>query len=132
MLFRSLRLHVDLATDLPMLALDADRMQQVFLNLLLNARDAVGEGAEDGEIRIATRRTEHDVIAEIADNGAGIPEEILPRIFDPFFSTKARGKGTGLGLSVCQSIVTAHNGRITAANLERGAIFTLTFPYPSS
>ncbi len=125
--FKRLAIHLELADALPLLPLDPDRMQQVFLNLLLNARDAVEE-VEDGEIRIATKLFEGEVRAEIADNGTGIAPENLARIFDPFFSTKARGQGTGLGLSVCQSIVTAHGGRIFAANRERGSLFIISFP----
>ncbi|MFN0086314.1 MAG: ATP-binding protein [Blastocatellia bacterium] len=127
--FKRLSIRAELAESLPLLPLDADRMQQVFLNLLLNARDAVEEEAENGEIRISTRLVEGEVRAEIADNGVGIPPENLPRIFDPFFSTKAKGRGTGLGLSVCQSIVTAHGGRIHAARQDRGSIFIVGFPH---
>lgn len=113
---------------LPTLPLDADRMQQVFLNLLLNARDAISDNAADGRINIATVLHDGEVRAEIADNGAGISPENLSRIFDPFFTTKARGQGTGLGLAVCQSIVAAHGGRITATNSARGSTFIVAFP----
>lgn len=126
--FKRLNIRLELAESLPMLPLDPDRMQQVFLNLLLNARDALEEKVEDGEIRISTRLVDGEVRAEIADNGVGIPRENLSRIFDPFFSTKAKGLGTGLGLSVCQSIVTAHGGRIFAANQAPGSVFIIGFP----
>jgi two-component system NtrC family sensor kinase len=111
-----------------MLSLDPDRMQQVFLNLLLNARDAIGDEMENGEIIISTTTPDGEVLAEIADNGSGIVPELLPRIFDPFVTTKAKGQGTGLGLAVCHSIVAAQGGRISAANREKGSAFTITFP----
>jgi signal transduction histidine kinase len=125
--FKQLTIRTKLSPAIPPLPLDADRMQQVFLNLLLNARDAVDENAVDGEIVVSTRLDNGEVVAEIADNGSGIPAEHLSRIFDPFFTTKAKGQGTGLGLAVCQSIVTAHGGRISAANRERGSIFIVEF-----
>ena len=126
--FKQLALRTSFAGGLPALPLDADQMQQVFLNLLLNARDAVAEQPAGGEIAVATVKSEGEVRAEIADNGSGIPPENLGRIFDPFFTTKPKGQGTGLGLSVCHSIVTAHGGRISVTPRERGTVFTVTFP----
>lgn len=133
--FKSLSVRAELDRSLPMLALDADRMQQVFLNLLLNARDAIGDSAENGEIAIETRQTETEIVATISDNGPGIAPELIRKIFDPFFSTKPRGQGTGLGLAVCQSIVTTHGGQISAANrsgppgdVAHGSVFTVRFP----
>ncbi len=125
--FKQLSIRTEFS-PLPLIPLDSDRMQQVFLNLLLNARDAIGDETEDGEISVATSLNDGEISAEIADNGIGIPPEHLHRIFDPFFTTKARGQGTGLGLAVCQSIVAAHGGQITATNKERGCVFTITFP----
>jgi signal transduction histidine kinase len=126
--FKRLAIHRDFSTRLPLLPLDADRMQQVFLNLLLNARDAIDESLADGAIFITTMQEETEIIAKIADNGVGVQQENLQRIFDPFFSTKARGQGTGLGLAVCQSIVAAHGGSIQASPQERGTVFTITLP----
>ena len=125
--FKRLSIRTELS-PLPTLQLDPDRMQQVFLNLLLNARDAIGEEADNGEIMISTAAPDGEVIAEITDNGSGIAPELLPRIFDPFVTTKPKGQGTGLGLAVCHSIVAAQGGRITAANHERGSTFTVAFP----
>lgn len=125
--FKQLTVSTSLAGDLPPLQLDADRMQQVFLNLLLNARDAIDENATAGEISIKTSRDNGEVRAEIADNGSGIPAENLERIFDPFFSTKPKGQGTGLGLAVSHSIVTAHGGRISVSALEHGTTFVISF-----
>ena len=101
---------------------------QVFLNLLLNARDAIGEQANGGEITVVTRHCEGEIRAEIADNGSGIPPENIERIFDPFFTTKPKGQGTGLGLAVCHSIVTAHGGQISVTPRKHSTVFTVTFP----
>lgn len=125
--FKQLTVTTTLNAHLPQLPLDADQMQQVFLNLLLNARDAVSE-EPNGEIVVTTSHRGGEVHVEITDNGSGIPAEHLERIFDPFFTTKPKGQGTGLGLAVCQSIVTAHGGRITVTPQARGTVFTITFP----
>lgn len=125
--FKRLTIRTEFAS-LPTLQLDPDRMQQVFLNLLLNARDAIGDESENGEIVVSTNAPDSEVLAEIADNGSGIAPELLPRIFDPFFTTKPKGQGTGLGLAVCHSIVAAQGGRISAANRERGSVFSVAFP----
>lgn len=128
--FKQMEVKTELSPTLPLLALDTDKMQQVFFNLLLNARDAIAETGRTGEISIQTERRDGSVIAEVTDNGPGIPTGILNAIFDPFFTTKTKGNGTGLGLAVCQSIVTAHGGRITAENRSEGAgsTFRITFP----
>jgi two-component system, NtrC family, sensor kinase len=125
--FKQLTVATKLTGDLPLLQLDADRMQQVFLNLLLNARDAIGE-TTGGEITIHTQQQDGEVRALIADNGHGIAPENLARIFDPFFSTKPKGQGTGLGLAVSHSLVTAHGGRISVQPNEVGTTFMLCFP----
>lgn len=125
--FKKLTIRTEFS-PLPVLQLDPDRMQQVFLNLLLNARDAIGDEAEDGEIIVSTNAPDSEVLTKIADNGSGIAPDLLPRIFDPFVTTKAKGQGTGLGLAVCHSIVAAQGGRIAAANREQGSVFTVTFP----
>lgn len=109
--FRRLRLQTEQDASAPRVYADADQLQQVFLNLLLNARDAMPEG---GDLRV---RTSYDaqtgeVAVEVADTGTGIAPEHRAHIFDPFFTTKPAGKGTGLGLAVCYGIVTAHDGRI--------------------
>ena len=106
------------------------KLQQVLLNLLINA----GRRRE-GRRRIrrcsrANRRADGRVVVEVMDNGAGISEEDLPRIFDPFFTTKGRGKGTGLGLSVTYGIVQEHGGRIEAENSPDGpdCVFRVELP----
>ncbi len=128
--FKQLQVQVDFSNNLPSLQIDSDQMQQVFLNVLLNARDAIDEAGknEAGEIRVTTRRAEHEVLVEIADNGIGISLEHLDRIFDPFFSTKPSGKGTGLGLAVSHSIVAAHGGSIHITPQAQGTRVMIAFP----
>ena len=128
--FKQLDVQVNFSDHLPRLPLDSDQMQQVFLNLLLNARDAIDDRGQDGngEIKVTTRRDAHEIIVEIADNGIGIASENLERIFDPFFSTKPSGKGTGLGLAVSHSIVAAHGGRIAITPQVQGTIVIVAFP----
>jgi two-component system, NtrC family, sensor kinase len=102
------------------------KLQQVFLNLLLNARDAMPKG---GWLTIATRMDGDAAVVEVADTGSGIPAEQLSRIYDPFFTTKAIGKGTGLGLSISYGIVQEHGGTITCESaIGQGTRFTLRFP----
>jgi two-component system NtrC family sensor kinase len=101
-------------------------LQQVFLNLFLNARDAMPRG---GWLSVATRVVNGQAIAEIADTGSGIPPEQLARIYDPFFTTKAIGRGTGLGLSITYGIVHEHDGAIRCDSaVGQGTRFTLTLP----
>jgi signal transduction histidine kinase len=109
--FQLLNLKTSLDPDLPRVMADAGQLQQVFLNLLLNARDAMPEG---GEMRVSTRYDvlAQEVVIEIEDSGTGIAPEHRAHVFDPFFTTKPAGTGTGLGLAVCYGIVTAHGGRI--------------------
>jgi PAS domain S-box-containing protein len=103
------RVRSALADDVPPVLGNRSKLQQVVLNLLLNARDAVGER---GNITVLTYFKNGKVVFEITDDGTGIAEEDLPRIFDPFFTTKGRGKGNGLGLSICYGIVQEHHGEI--------------------
>jgi hypothetical protein len=102
------------------------KLQQVFLNLFLNARDAMPRG---GWLTIATRDEESGAVIEIGDTGSGIPPEQLSRIYDPFFTTKEIGKGTGLGLSITYGIVQEHGGAINCeSTLGQGTRFTLSLP----
>jgi two-component system, NtrC family, sensor kinase len=102
------------------------KLQQVFLNLFLNAKDAMPSG---GWLSVITREDDDHVVAEIADTGSGIPNEYLARIYDPFFTTKATGQGTGLGLSITYGIVREHDGTIDCdSGLGQGTRFILTFP----
>ncbi|MBA3884795.1 MAG: PAS domain S-box protein [Acidobacteria bacterium] len=106
------------------------KLQQVFLNLFLNARDAMPRG---GWLTIVTRDRPGEVTVEVADTGSGIPSEQLSRIYDPFFTTKDIGKGTGLGLSITYGIVQEHGGTITCdSSVGQGTRFTLTLPHASA
>lgn len=117
------------ATDLPPIMGDAHQLQQVLVNIISNARQAMEGVQRDGEVVIRTALTEGKVVIELKDNGPGIKPENLARIFDPFFTTKPVGKGTGLGLSLCYGIVREHGGNIVAqSELGRGAVFTLELP----
>jgi two-component system NtrC family sensor kinase len=109
---------------------DSQQLQQVFLNVLNNAYDAIQESGNHGKIRIRTRRTQDSIEVAFIDNGTGVAEP--ERIFDPFFTTKQAGKGTGLGLSICYGIVRAHGGEILCWNNpeteERGSTFVVRLP----
>ena len=124
--FQSLDIERSLEDDLPTVFADEDQLQQVFLNLLLNARDAMPDG---GKLKVQSLLNEDQVTIEIADSGTGIDADEAKQIFDPFFTTKPAGKGTGLGLAVCYGIVTAHDGRIEVApNQPSGSIFRVILP----
>jgi signal transduction histidine kinase len=127
--FKRLTLNTRYDDSAPLVSADTDQLQQVFLNLLLNARDAMPEG---GDIQVSTtfNSNTHELLIEIADNGAGIAPEHRAHIFDPFFTTKPAGTGTGLGLAVCYGIITAHGGRIEVApnNNGRGTCISVSLP----
>ncbi len=129
--YRSINIHIDPQPDLPGIMSDSSQLQQVFLNILNNAIDAIGKG---GEIRIETSylSRNHEIMIRITDNGPGIPKENIDKIFDPFFTTKKVGEGTGLGLSIVYSIVEKLGGRITVASeMGRGTSFIIYFPVKS-
>ena len=112
--------------QLPKVSCNPGQINQVFMNLLVNAAQAI---PDKGEIRITTRHIGEHVEIEICDNGVGIPEEVLPRIFDPFYTTKPVGKGTGLGLSVSYGIVRKHHGEILVRSRKNeGTCFTIRLP----
>lgn len=123
------RLVKDYSPTPPVLA-NESRLGQVFLNLLVNAAQAIPEGrAEASEIRIRTFVEGDRVCVEIRDTGTGIAPEHLPRIFDPFFTTKPPGHGTGLGLSICRGIVEAHGGEIRVqSRLGKGSVVRVLLP----
>ena len=126
----NIELAQDLAQDLPPVMADSAQLQQVLLNLLVNAEQAIRQGSGEGSIRVRTRKTLRGRVSfEILDSGPGIPQEIIPRIFDPFFSTKPSGAGTGLGLSITCGIVKEHGGDISVqSQLGHGAKFTVELP----
>jgi signal transduction histidine kinase len=108
---------------------DPHQLMQVFLNLILNAEQAVREVRDKGTLRIRLTQGQDSVMAIFQDDGPGISPEILPNIFDPFYTTKRPGRGTGLGLSICKAIMREHEGNIDAASGPgRGAVFTITVP----
>jgi two-component system, NtrC family, sensor kinase len=112
--------------QLPAVRGSANKLQQVFLNLFLNARDAMPSG---GMLEVRTMAHNGSVEVEIADTGAGIPRELIHRIFDPFFTTKASGRGTGLGLSVTYGIIKEHAGKIDVRSTPgKGTSFHVEFP----
>jgi PAS domain S-box-containing protein len=112
---------------LPYVEGDPHQLMQVFLNLILNAEQAIREARDRGTLRIRLGNTGESVWASFHDDGPGIPSDTLPSIFDPFYTTKRPGRGTGLGLSICKSVMKEHNGTIEAANAPGGgAVFTVT------
>ncbi|UCC64218.1 MAG: GAF domain-containing protein, partial [Anaerolineae bacterium] len=123
-------LVIGLAPRLPLIEASQDHIEDVWINFLLNARDAVRD-VEGGTIRVSSALNVKDqsIIVTIKDNGAGIPAEHLDRVFDPFFTTKAERQGTGLGLSVCHDIVARHGGSIQVESAEgQGTTFVVTLP----
>src|SRR5579862_6519709 len=108
---------------------DPHQLMQVFLNLILNAEQAIREGRDKGTLRIRLGKAENSVSISFHDDGPGIPKENMASIFDPFYTTKRPGRGTGLGLSICKSVMKEHNGSIEATNApDGGAVFTVTLP----
>ena len=111
-----------LAAQLPVIMVDCFQMQQVFINIVMNAEYFMIQAHNRGTLTVTTTRQNGSVLVSFTDDGPGIPPENLTRIFDPFFTTKEAGKGTGLGLSICHGIVAEHGGQIYAASqLGRGA-----------
>ncbi|MBT5304875.1 MAG: hypothetical protein HOL31_07325, partial [Candidatus Scalindua sp.] len=106
---------------------DTNQLQQVLLNMVLNAIDATTDG---GEIKITTTRVDDDIQIIFEDTGCGIAPENLDKVFEPFFSTKPPGKGTGLGLSICYGIIEEHKGKISVSScgIGKGTAFTISLP----
>lgn len=125
----NIQVETRLAADLPKALLDPHQMQQVFLNLINNARQALEGLRPDGCVRITTEACGRMARVVFQDNGPGIPDENLSKVFDPFFTTKEAGKGTGLGLSLCYGIVKEHRGTITVRSKPgEGATFVIELP----
>ena len=115
--------------NLPQVMGDPHQLMQVFLNLILNAEQAIRESREKGTLRIRLGKTDRSVSVTFQDDGPGIAPDILPNIFDPFYTTKRPGRGTGLGLSICKAVLKEHNGNIEASSAPGGgAVFTVTLP----
>ena len=133
---RGIEVVWDLEQDLPLVMGDPDRLEQVFINLLINARDAIDERwrsqpDQKGEktIKLITRSNTAEITVEIRDTGVGIPDSVLERIFEPFFTTKKVGQGTGLGLSISYGIIKDCKGSLQAVSgNDHGARFIIKFP----
>jgi two-component system NtrC family sensor kinase len=120
-----IRLEMSLAALKPLWA-QGERLQQVFINIILNAMDAMPHG---GTLKIDLAENGTEAVIRISDTGTGIKEDHLPRIFDPFFTTKGLGKGTGLGLSISYEIIKEHEGRIdVTSEVGKGTSFTISIP----
>ncbi|MBI5100387.1 MAG: PAS domain S-box protein [Nitrospirae bacterium] len=123
--FKNIRLVPKIET-LPSLMVNSDQIQQVFLNLMLNAIDAMPEG---GDLVITMRHKDSMIEMSFSDSGPGIDDAVIDRVFDPFFTTKPVGKGTGLGLSICYGIIKEHNGSISVKSKKgEGTTFTILLP----
>ncbi len=121
-----IRLEKQLRLGLPSLMVDRHMIEQVLVNLILNAVQAIRGG---GVITIRTRVVAETCAVDVEDTGCGIPPNVLPRIFDPFFTTKGTGEGTGLGLSVSLGIVERHGGQILVeSEVGKGTVFTVRLP----
>ena len=125
-----IRVEIDLDPVLPFVQGDPGHLQQVLMNLVGNARQAIEQHGQGGTIRLRTKRiAERTVLLEVADSGPGIPQAILARIFDPFFTTKPVGVGTGLGLAIVLSVVREHGGQVHVLNPPQGgAVFQVELP----
>jgi two-component system NtrC family sensor kinase len=127
----NIRVHLDLAEDLPVTAADPHQLQQVFLNMVNNAVDAILEHSKDGDLWVRTDAQENRLRIEFTDSGPGVKD--ASRVFDPFYTTKPVGKGTGLGLSICYGIITEHGGNVRVQNVPpHGARFTIELPFQPS
>ncbi|MBW1700996.1 MAG: PAS domain S-box protein [Deltaproteobacteria bacterium] len=135
---REINVVKELGKDLPPILADPNRLEQVFINLLINSRDAIEEkssktdqGGAAKEIFLRTSLKNRMINVEVKDTGTGIPKHILDKIFDPFFTTKKVGKGTGLGLSISYGIIQDYGGSIKVKTSEgEGSTFIIQFPFP--
>ncbi|MBZ5516311.1 MAG: PAS domain S-box protein [Acidobacteriia bacterium] len=122
----NITLNTQLSPSVPPVYGNAGKLQQVFMNLIMNARDAMPRG---GELTLASEAENSSIHVEVSDNGTGIPPDHLSKIFDPFFTTKAKSRGTGLGLAVTYGIIREHAGKIAVESVVgKGTTFRLEFP----
>jgi PAS domain S-box-containing protein len=125
----NIEVEAQLSPELPLTTADAGQLQQVFLNIVLNAEHFMTKAHNRGKLVVKTEEVSGNIRASFTDDGTGISRENLDKIFNPFFTTKEVGKGTGLGLSICHSIITQHQGRIYAqSTLGKGATFVIELP----
>ncbi len=123
---QNVKIEKKLQPDLPKIMIDVGQIQQVFINILLNAIEAMPQG---GTLTLSSGMDDQMVALRFADTGIGIPEEILPKILDPFFTTKEQGRGTGLGLSVSYGIIERHRGKLEVkSKVGEGSTFTVKLP----
>lgn len=126
---KNIELQVDLEPALPPSIADRHQIEQVILNLIVNAEQAMTVAHGGGRLKIRTMQEHNQVVLQVSDDGPGIPKENLSQIFDPFFTTKEVGQGTGLGLSLCHSIIRDHGGRISVESEPgAGATFNVELP----
>lgn len=130
MVFSGVDLKTDIATGHIPSEVNRVQIQQIVVNLITNAQQAIAEtGTKDGRIQVRTQRVGDAVVIQVIDNGPGMSKETLSQIFQPFFTTKETGKGTGLGLSICKEIADAHHGElICISEPGKGCEFSLTLP----
>ncbi|HEX2116169.1 MAG TPA: PAS-domain containing protein [Alphaproteobacteria bacterium] len=124
-------LELELGTNLPRIMADADQINQVITNLMVNAQQALVDRPVPRRLAISTRfdAAREEIVLTVADNGPGVPPDLRQRIFEPFFTTKPTGVGTGVGLSMCQGVVESHGGRVMLQDTPGGgATFVVTFP----
>jgi signal transduction histidine kinase len=127
-LFQNIQIETRLDAELPQVYGDIQQLNHVFMNIILNAAQAM-DGKGKLSISSVLSSDQQNVIIEFADTGPGIPEDVLPHVFEPFYTTKDEGKGTGLGLSLAYGIVESHQGKIMARNNpDRGSVFTIELP----
>ena len=126
-IFHDIRIVKALQPSLPNVLIDAGQLQQVVVNIVLNAVDAM---EESGVLTVETLKagSTEEVLLRISDTGKGIPDDVLPFIFEPFFTTKKVGRGTGLGLSIVHGIVTRAGGKIDVTTSPKGTVFTVRVP----
>ena len=126
---KSIKISYDEKGNLPNFNGDCQQIEQILINLIINSSHAL-ENSKDPEISIDTQEQSGCLVLRVRDNGTGIPEHLLDKIWDPFFTTKPKGKGTGLGLAICREMIEAHKGSMEyTGELNKGAEFTITIPF---
>jgi signal transduction histidine kinase len=124
----NIRLFESYGEGLPSVVVNPEEIQQVILNLILNAEQAMRSAHRGGTLTVTTKCDDTMVMIEIQDDGPGVPPALSGRVFEPFFSTKEVGEGTGLGLSIAMGIAEGHGGSLTLVPTEKGACFRLSLP----
>ncbi|MCJ7618082.1 MAG: ATP-binding protein, partial [Desulfobacterales bacterium] len=127
---REIEVQLDLDDNIPHIMADNNKLEQVFINLVVNARDAIEEkGKPGGKVSVRSFFEKGQVKVSVSDTGTGIPEDIIDKIFEPFFTTKEVGKGTGLGMSISYGIIKDYGGTIKVkSQVGLGTSFELEFP----